>query len=238
MSDYFSAPGTSTFDAPGNVDPPTQKEIAQIQRILKFPDLFPEEFKGWLVRYLESNPPRILSTDIAGLNSPGVMRLIYDTTLTGTAATFDVTNISQDFKHLKIFVAGQSDQAVNLSGITMRLNNDSGANYSYQDNQISNATVTTATTAGATAATVGVTIGTTPANTNIMGALEITIFNYTGSKHKSWMSDGGVATGTAASTEWRSDVGIWASTAAVNQVTVRTPGNWIAGSRFTLYGIG
>lgn len=65
MSDYFATPGQA--DLPGTANPPTAKEIALIQRVFKFPDLFPEEFKNWLIRYIDINPPRIAAGDLTGL---------------------------------------------------------------------------------------------------------------------------------------------------------------------------
>lgn len=175
---------------------------------------------------------------------------LYDSTLSGDAASFDVTSLSQAYSHLRIIIQARTDRATATEEIALRINNDStAANYNVQyvaESGSSNGT--SADTLVASAGTVAtIPVGTVAAASAVAGragSCTIDIANYTGTTfHKTALFFSSVYpsntnTSSAATNEYGG--GVWLSTAAITRLTF-TPRNggtvFKTGSRLTVYGL-
>jgi hypothetical protein len=152
----------------------------------------------------------------------------------GGVAAFDFTGIAQTYRHLQIWSVGQSENAA-AKLVFLRFNNDSGANYSYEQAGANGTTPLGAVTTGATSAAVGTLTGT---GMNYPGRFVIdvpyyaeTVFRKECQTHGSWRDD---ATNTVNElfAVW------WNNTAAVTRITLTADvSDWKVGSRAILYGI-
>lgn len=164
---------------------------------------------------------------------------IFDSTLGGSAATIIISGISATYAHLMVSLYARSDVAAASTAVLMQFNGDAAANYDYQELD----GIAAATSAGELFATSGLAIGTAPANTasaNLFNAAEIFIPNYAGtSNNKQFVSINSHKTGTTTGL-LRVSVfgGGWRSVAAINQITLLTAGNFVAGTRVTVHALG
>ena len=167
------------------------------------------------------------------------MMQLYDNVAAGAIASWDVSSISQAYNYLKVLVQGRSDNATVLTTILLRLNNDSAANYNGNNPTFQNATVVGGETLGATSMPVGAVPGST-ATANRPGNSELVIHDYKGTVFHKQVTGSAMHTRDDSTTNQEVQLlgGLWRSTAAVNRITV-TPaaGNFIAGSRLTIYGL-
>lgn len=169
-----------------------------------------------------------------------VMVPIFDTVLGASQATIDIQNIPQIYAHLRLVLMGRADNAVASQSSYIRFNGDAGANYADQvvrgiagaasaleDNSTSNPFGGYVTGASATAGHVGVSAIDIPAYA------QTTLFkNWVGVNHMSSALTTGQHIASTLS-------GVWANTAAINRITLLpAAGNWAAGTRATLYGVG
>ncbi|HVE80975.1 MAG TPA: hypothetical protein VNA68_02435, partial [Candidatus Dormibacteraeota bacterium] len=148
--------------------------------------------------------------------------------------------IPSNFAHLQIvaYLRG-SDSQLN-SDVYLRFNNDSGANYDYVL-QITRHNASLGTNEGVSASQI--VLGPTPAGNspgNTFGSQKIEIPYYANtSNHKTIQSTNGFKQGTTTANFYTgSAAGWWKSTAAINRVTLLPiGGNFLAGSRVTVYGL-
>lgn len=170
----------------------------------------------------------------------GVVRPIAEILLGSPAASLDFQSIPADFVHLMVVHALRSDQAVVISGLTMRFNNDTTANYDFQTLDGLAATPSASEGLAQTSMTVGGVPGAN-ANANYFGAGAIFITNYGGvTGNKSYIAIASAKGGGSTSTiQTRLVGGGWRTTGvAINRITIATAGtNVVAGSRATLYGM-
>jgi hypothetical protein len=156
---------------------------------------------------------------------------IYDTTLGAGAVSIDVTGIVGLYAHLLVVAYPRSDTAATSTDIVLRFNADSGSNYGYS------------TTPGPVSTTSGSSLLLTSAmpaasaTAGVFGAMCVVIPHYANtSNHKSacWMAGHGGGSNTIAP-----GAGVWRNTAALNRITISAAaGNLIAGTRFSIYGMG
>lgn len=192
------------------------------------------------------NPGDVLTsalwnTYLQGNADSGFMRMLADSTLIGSAASFDFTSIPATFAHLLLVVYARSDTAAVSDSVIARFNGDTGANYDYQ----TAAAVATAVTAQEVFAATGVTLaGGMPGGTagaNLFGVTDILIPHYANAlNNKVAHCRSGWKAGTATTNVQKRDAdGYWRSNAAINRVTLvcSSGGNFVAGSRATLYGM-
>ena len=176
-------------------------------------------------------------------SSPSGVAVIYDSLLTGAAASFDVQNIPGGYRALKMTGQIRSSQAIVDATALLRFNNDSGANYDNHNffGALTSGSASQSATFADTqiAFAVNITGDSAPANraTNI----EIEIPNYDGTTFNKQCSlrigAPNVTTGTG---YWQADVvGNWRSTAAITRVQLvcGASANFMAGSRFTIFGL-
>lgn len=181
-----------------------------------------------------------VSAGIDPLKIAGTLGKIFDSTLGGTAASFDINPLSTSYAHLLIELYLRGDTAAANANVYMRFNNDSAGNYEYERFTVNNATVTGA---GNTAQG-QIQIGSCPANTapaNCFSAIAVHVPHYAGgSNQKSGHSQGVWRNATGAGGLVMEHSGFfWLSTAQISRVTILPQtGNFVADSRCTVYGMG
>jgi hypothetical protein len=166
---------------------------------------------------------------------------IFDTTLGASAANVDVTSISATYAHLLVVIYARGDNASVNTGIQIRFNGDSAANYDYQLMRAAGATVSNVAEGfGQTSASMGL----CPANTagaNLFGAQVVFIPHYAGaSNNKVLVLVSSHKYGTSTTNIIAElDAGFWRSNAAINRITLLpAAGNFVTGTRVTVYGMG
>lgn len=176
---------------------------------------------------------------IAANINTGLCVQLADTVLVGTSAAITFASIPQAFSHLRIVGYARTDGAVTVQDMLMRFNGDSGANY---DRQYLSGAVSTAA-AGESFGTTGLGVSSVPgasAAANLFAPFDIVTPYYSqGSNHKASVSCWAYKYGTASG---NLGVGMmshfWRSAAAITQVSLHpTSGNFVAGTRVTLYGM-
>jgi hypothetical protein len=182
--------------------------------------------------YTEGETPEFsmvrVDTALPGVQ-PG-LALIEDKVIVTPSISHYFNNVPQNYKHLLLFwdaiCEGGTDQA-----IYMQLNNDGTNNYDWQESQASGTTITGQFANAAAAMRIGVVAGSV-LNTRSSGVVEIP--NYTGPFRKSVVCRGGTFGNANRATN---GYGQWRGGAAITQVIVYNVANFIANSRFTLYGV-
>jgi len=182
-----------------------------------------------------------MSPTISGGSSGGSGTLVhlFDSLLGASQATFDITGIGQTFLHLWLVLNVRCDVAGTgpLVG-ALTLNGDSGTNYQVENLQANNAVVSSGKNTGLAfmrvlTAAAGDTAG-------FASSVEFLFSNYAATTFNKAATSRQFAIGSLAGTAVAELNGhLWANTAAITRITVTAPsaGNWIAGSRATLYGL-
>lgn len=168
---------------------------------------------------------------------------IADSTLGADAASFDTNTIlggalPTTFAHLKLLAVLRGTTAAATQAVRLRFNNDSGNNYSAFEVREFNGGPAAEESASASSMLVG-TILSASATAGNPGMVELSIPNYRGTVFNKivrgssgWAQPGGTAQVVS------DDMGVWASTAAITRVAIfPAADNFLAGSRFTLYGL-
>ena len=163
---------------------------------------------------------------------------LYDFRLAVSAASFDVQNISADYRHLRLVLNGRSDRAAQVNdGVGIRFNNDSGANYEYQQALSSDVTMTASESFAQTSFYAG-DVPAASATANVAGASIVEILDYAGTTFHKHIIAQNARAGSATTITVQQLGGRWASATAINRITVisTTSNNFIAGTRLTIYG--
>jgi hypothetical protein len=184
------------------------------------------------------------STDAAtkgyvdGVASGASFVKIEEQTPSGTGAvTFSSLG---SYTHLKIVYSARGTQAATSTAIDITVNSDTGANYDRQRMSAANTTVSAAESLGQTNMNRMVVAAAANAPSGACGAGEITFYDYRGTTfHKAVIALDRWVTATASggfNTE--TTAGNWRSTAAITSITLTLQsGNYVSGSKFSLYGI-
>jgi hypothetical protein len=173
------------------------------------------------------------------LSSGGAYQQLYDNIAGVAIASWDVQSISGSYTHLKAIVTARGDTAAADVAVQLRFNNDSGANYDKQQLSAAGAVASGSETFGATSVEIG-RVPAASATANKAGQVEFTLPNYAATTfQKSFNSVSADTTGQSASTIASIvNACLWRNTAAVTRITILPgAGNWIAGSRLTIYGM-
>jgi hypothetical protein len=161
----------------------------------------------------------------------------------GGAASIDFTSIPSTYTDLLLKLSLRSSNADGFTGsATMRLNANSGANYSFRTLFAATATPASGNGSAGTSVTVGGTVGSS-LTANTFNNAEIYLPNYAGSTNKSFSVD--TVSENNASTDFTYQLmmiaGLWSQTTAINQITIYsgTVGstNFLQYSTASLYGI-
>ena len=166
---------------------------------------------------------------------PADFELISTQLIASNTATVSFTSLPTTYKHLQLRIVARNSGAGSDSP-AIRFNSDSGANYSFHRLQGDGSSASSAGFAGQTFANLGVTPGTNSA-ANVYGVAIIDILDFASTtKNKTLRGLDGMA-GANNLVDLKS--GAWYSTAAVTRIDITVSGgsSYVAGSRFSLYGM-
>ncbi len=173
----------------------------------------------------------------------GGMHLIAETVLGSDTASIDFSSIPATFRHLRLVYLLRSTVASNQDSVVLTFNADTtNANYDRQLLQSGGATNTGQESLATTGARNITTIPAASSPSNHFGNGEISVHNFAGTTGYKQAITVGAAWRARTTTLNQLQVQIvsWASTTAVNQITLApsTGPNFLTGSRVALYGIG
>jgi hypothetical protein len=167
----------------------------------------------------------------------GVDRAIADQALGSAASSIDFTSIPGTFAHLLVVLHARSDTAANQQLVSLRMNNDSGTNYSVWGVRSTDAAITTTGGAAATSAACGV-IPAASMGAGMFGTTVLLLSNYAAAVNvKPFVALSGAYFTTG--DMFKTLGGYWFSGNAINRLTfLPAANNFVAASRATIYGLG
>jgi len=171
----------------------------------------------------------------------GGIEKLFDSTLGGAQASFDITSISANFEFLRLALYLRGDTAAASTTALLRFNGDATAIYDRQRHSAAAAAATIAEQFGQTSVTVSDVVPANTATANVFGIIIIDIPFYAGTvNNKAFEANSSTKIGVATTNLMTSRVaGFWRSNVAINQITILPgAGNWNTGSRAMLWGIG
>ena len=181
----------------------------------------------------------ILNSQAAG-GGGGGFDLLETTTLTSSASSVTFSGLDSyaaDYKHLQIRYTARSDRSSGVYSIAgIRLNSDTGSNYSYHQLYGTGSSVGSTAAANQTTMRLGI-IPESTDSANVFGSGIVDLLDFTNtSKNTTIKSFSGEESGS------NSDISLWSgawyNTAAVTTAQlIDLAGNFVAGSRFSLYGV-
>ena len=180
------------------------------------------------------------AVDALTVSGGGGGAVLADVTLTSAQATVLFTPIPNTYAHLILVHQCRSDASgVGTTGLRMTFNNDSGSNYNGQYMAGNNTSPVAAAQAADAFGYLGnIPAGTANAGYSASGSIEVP--NYAGTAFfKNALFDA-TRDETGASGNMFSYRGhiVWKSTSAISRIDLALQaGNFVAGSRFTLYGV-
>lgn len=180
----------------------------------------------------------LLDQAVAEAVSEQSMVMLADDLLAGAQASFDFTSIPATYKHLRLVLYLRGSAAATEVVAKLRFNNDSGTNYDWQKHYAAGSSGGAGETMSDNEIELAdATAGSSPAGA--VSVLDILIPNYAEETLQKAVTYHAFNPRNGAGTEYVfHGGGIWKSTAAINRVTVLPgSGNWVAGSRATLYGM-
>jgi hypothetical protein len=164
------------------------------------------------------------------------MIVIHDQILSADAASFDVQNIPQSYKHLEIYLSARAAAASSQQNILVRFNNDSGNNYTSQQTTVSGASFGGSALSGTSSMHMGFVAGNS-GTAGHAGGVKMVIPDYARTSYNKTIHSEGAA--PLAAFYLQECSGIWVDTDAITRIQMfPDSGNWLAGSRLTIYGIG
>ena len=167
---------------------------------------------------------------------PTTCKLIAKTTLGSSAASVDFDSIPGTYTDLMLVASARHDVA--YLDCYLRINNDSGSNYSYRRLTANGATAASANASSQTWLSLFPLINASGYTANTFSSLEVYIPNYAGSTNKSVSATG--ATETNATTSYIGAIaGLWSQTSAITRLTFfpDSGANLVSGSSFFLFGM-
>ena len=174
----------------------------------------------------------ILNSQVSG--GGGAFDLLETVTLTANSTLIDFSSIPQDYKHLQIRATSRNTFA-NIE-MAIGFNSDTGNNYTQHYLSGNGSTVTSAGNTAQPYTLAGISARTAEA-AGIFGLGVIDILDFTNtSKNTTMRALGGLHSAGNSYIQLRS--GAWLNTSAISSVQIKVFGqNFVAGSRFSLYGI-
>jgi len=163
---------------------------------------------------------------------------IADSTLSGSASSFNFASIPSQFAHLQVVVHARGDTAATSTNLSMQFNGDTTATYFWER------LIGQAGTASADEGTgiTSINLGAIPAATataDVFGSAEVLIPNYVGAHLKLFQCLNGYRTSLAGGAgSLILEAGMWDNGTGINRVTIfPSAGSFVSGSRATLYGL-
>lgn len=160
---------------------------------------------------------------------------------TSTPSSTGVVTFSSlgSYTHLKIIWSARSTETATFSSIGVTFNSDTGANYDNQEIFISNGT--SGGSQGFAGASIGgLLITGASAASNVPGSGELTIPDYRGTTFYKTLNTTYQDQRAASSGNffWASRAGVWRNTSAITRIDLTlASGNFVSGSKFSLYGV-
>jgi hypothetical protein len=183
-------------------------------------------------------PLGILAT--TGGGAAPAYELISSTILSSSQSSISFSSIVGTYKHLQLRYVARTDRGGAFDISLYRLNNDTGANYAFHQlyGDPYSSSVVSANGSGATSMNLGFTAGGTYTNEFSPGVIDILDYASTAKNKTIRALHGNISSGASSQRLYLSS-GLWVSTAAVTsiQITSNYSANFVAGSRFSLYGI-
>jgi hypothetical protein len=157
----------------------------------------------------------------------------------GGAASIAFSSISGSYRNLRLVLSVRGDTAAATTGVSLRFNGDTGANYDGQVGSLyGGGSLNTFDTIAGTSMPVGLTVaGTAPANT--FSPFELLLHDYANTTtHKGVRSHAGYKqANSTSSTVTSMGTGTWRSTSAITSITLLpTAGNFAQYTVATLWG--
>ena len=161
-------------------------------------------------------------------------QLISTTVLASNTASVSFSSIPNTYRHLQIRYAARTDVAAVADDLTLRFNGDSTSSYVWHALTGNGTTVSSLYTAASSWMTAGGLVGASAA-TNVFASGVIDILDYGQTKNKTVKSLSGYYDSTK---KTLFESGLWLNTAAITSLTFfdANTANFVAGSRFSLYG--
>ncbi len=170
----------------------------------------------------------------SGGAAAGAYELISTTVLGADTASVTFSSIDQTYKHLELRIVGRNNDSGGTQNNLRMTVNGSSTGYAYHRLGGNGSSVTSIAATSATQFYVGALP--TNAQTSQSGAAVISILDYASvSKNKTIRSFFGASASDASTVGLYS--GLWTSTSAITSILLLTSGSFVAGSRFSLYGI-
>jgi hypothetical protein len=168
---------------------------------------------------------------------PGDYESIATAVGTGSSNTITFTSIPSTFTHLQIrMVASNTNASTAWSGLLVRFNSDSGANYAIHYVR-GGGTVASAGSGTAQTSAFIDNVVSRSGNTNTLATTIIDLHDYASTnKYKTLRAIGGIDLNGSGVINFNS--ALWLNTAAVTSISlVAEQDNWTTTSKFALYGI-
>ena len=164
--------------------------------------------------------------------------LLETTVLTGNATTITFSNLNNysDYKHLQIRGTGRTDDG---SVLYVRMNGDTSTVYSYHGLQGNGTSVSSSATSSANIMIALFPLANAGNTTNIFSGFVIDILDFSNTnKNTTMRSFGGNSQAVGFNTALALRSGLWNNTAAVTSLTfTNSGGNFVSGTRLSLYGV-
>jgi hypothetical protein len=181
-------------------------------------------------------PLGILSAAGAGGVVAGDYELISSTILTGSLSSITFSSLgtySSTYKHLQVRYLARDSRAVNANAAFFRFNADSGSNYSYHQLLGDGSSVSSNASTSQTNGLFGVHIGANLTANSFGGVVADILDPYSTSKNTTTRS-----LSAAQGNSIRLISSAWYNTASITSLEIISDsGNFVSGSRFSLYGI-
>ena len=165
----------------------------------------------------------------------GAFDLLESKILTSSASSVTFTGLGSysDYKHLQVRMVTRSDRASTVANIDFRLNGDSGSNYAWHTVQGNGSAVNVGAVSSTTLMRLAETTGSTEVSNNF-AACVVDILDYANTSKNTTARS---LSGRTGNSQIGLRSGLYNNTAAITSVTITPQGNFITGSRFSLYGI-
>lgn len=163
---------------------------------------------------------------------PKTYEPITSQTLASNQTTVTLSSIPQTFTDLVLVVSSQGTRATFGGDLTVKINSDTGSNYSITSLTGNGSTASSARASNQSSLSLGGDIG--PASTSTYTPTIIHFFNYSNTTtYKTILSRHNNAGQRVALI-----CGLWRSTSAITQLDLTANGyDYVSGSTFTLYGV-
>lgn len=160
--------------------------------------------------------------------------LIQSSILTSDTASVTFSSIPQTYRHLQIRLVGRATASGTFRNLETVMNSDTGSNYRWHILSGNGTSVVSENYGPSTSLPIGQIPGTSVADA--WGGAVVDYLDYSStSKNTTVRTLHGFA---GSSRQIALQSGLWVNTAAVTQILLRSDsGNWLSGSRFSLYGI-